>query len=117
MFAERLRVWWIGRKTINSSCDIRDIPGMSAAVFIAGSYTTLATTRVALFNLINNPHVLEKAREQLDCVVGTDRLPNLADRPRSRFIEYIVEETTRWRPLSPVGIPHNSTEDDIYEKL
>jgi cytochrome P450 len=105
------------KRGVPNKLEIRDIQGMSAAVFIAGSNTTLATTRVALFNLINNPHVLEKAREQLDRVVGTDRLPSLADRPRLKYIEYIVEETTRWRPLSPVGIPHKSTEDDIYEGM
>jgi cytochrome P450 len=104
-------------KGVQNKLEIRDIQGMSAAVFIAGSNTTLATTRVGLFNLINNPHVLAKAREELDRVVGTDRLPRLSDRPKLRYIEYIVEETTRWRPLSPVGIPHKSNEDDIYEGL
>jgi len=105
------------KKGVQNKLEIRDIQGMSAAIFVAGSNTTLATTRVALFNLISNPHVLMKAREELDRVVGTDRLPSLTDRPKLRYIEYIVEETTRWRPLSPVGIPHKSIEDDIYEGM
>lgn len=105
------------KKGVPNKLEIRDIQGMSAAVFIAGSNTTLATTRVALFNLINNPHVLAKARAELDSVVGTDRLPSLADRPKLKYIEYIVEETTRWRPLSPVGVPHKSIQDDVYEGM
>jgi len=105
------------KKGVENKLEIRDIQGMSAAVFIAGSNTTLATLRVALFNLINNLHVLEKARNELDRVVGHDRLPSLADRPKLKYLEYIVEETTRWRPLSPVGIPHKSIEDDIYEGM
>jgi cytochrome P450 len=105
------------QKGVPNKLEIRDIQGMSAAVFIAGSNTTLATTRVALFNLISNPHVLEKAREELDRIVGIDRLPSLSDRPKLRYLEYIVEETTRWRPLSPVGVPHKSIEDDIYEGM
>lgn len=61
-----------------------------------------------------NPDVFQKARAEIDRVVGTDRLPALSDRPKLRYIDYIVEETTRWRPLSPIGIPHKSLQDDIY---
>jgi cytochrome P450 len=105
------------KKGVPNKLELRDIQGMSAAVFIAGSNTTLATTRVALFNLIHNSDILAKARAELDRVVGTDRLPSLEDRPNLRYIEYIVEETTRWRPLSPVGVPHKSIEEDFYEGM
>lgn len=96
---------------------IKDIQGASGSVFIAGSNTTYATTTVALLNLMKNPHVFAKARAELDRVVGTDRLPSLADRPQLRYLDYLVEETTRWRPLSPIGIPHKSLKDDIYNDM
>lgn len=105
------------KQGLGNKLEMRDIQGMSAAVFIAGSNTTLATTRVALYNLIHNPDVLRKARQELDFVVGTDRLPSLVDRPSLPYLEYVVQETTRWRPLSPVGIPHKSTQDDTYDGM
>ena len=64
-----------------------------------------------------NPEVFAKARAEIDRVVGMDRLPSHTDRPHLRYIDYIVEETTRWRPLSPIGIPHKSLKDDIYNDM
>lgn len=115
---------------------MEDIQGASGSVFIAGSntvwtpfsssalhfanadrYQTFATTTVALLNLMLNPDVFQKARDEIDRVVGTDRLPSLADRSQLRYIDYIVEETTRWRPLSPIGIPHKSLKDDVYDGM
>jgi|SRR5688572_24894820 cytochrome P450 len=96
---------------------MQDIQGASGSVFIAGSNTTFATTTVALLNLMLNPDVFNKARSEIDRVVGSDRLPALSDRPNLRYIDYIVEETTRWRPLSPIGIPHKSLKDDVYNGM
>ena len=96
-----------------------DINGSAAAIFVAGSGTTFTTTLVGILNLMQNPEVFKKARAEIDRVIGTDRLPSLKDRdnPELRYIEYLVEETVRWRPLSPVGIPHKSIKDDVYNDM
>ncbi|KAF1809998.1 cytochrome P450 [Eremomyces bilateralis CBS 781.70] len=104
-------------KGIPNQLEMKDIQGASGSVFIAGSNTTLATTTVALLNIMRNPEVFMKARAELDRVVGEDRLPSLADRPNLRYLDYVVEETTRWRPLSPIGIPHKSLKDDTYNGM
>jgi cytochrome P450 len=105
------------KSSLPNALTMQDIQGASGSVFIAGSNTTFATTTVALLNLMLNPRVFQKAREEIDRVVGTNRLPTLADRPNLRYIDYVVEETTRWRPLSPIGIPHKSLDDDVYEGM
>ncbi|OTB02671.1 hypothetical protein M426DRAFT_61715 [Hypoxylon sp. CI-4A] len=102
---------------IPNQLTLKDIQGASGAVFIAGSNTTFATTTVAVLNMMLNPGIFEKARAEIDRVVGTDRLPTLDDRPNLRYIDYLVEETSRWRPLSPIGIPHRSLDDDIYNGM
>ncbi|KAI2622400.1 cytochrome P450 [Hypoxylon sp. NC1633] len=96
---------------------LQDIQGAAAAVFIAGSNTTFATTTVAILNMMTNPDIFQKARAEIDRVIGTDRLPTLEDRPSLRYIDYLVEETSRWRPLSPIGIPHRSLDDDVYNGM
>ncbi|ORX96547.1 cytochrome P450 [Clohesyomyces aquaticus] len=102
---------------VPNEMDMADIQGATASVFIAGSNTTLATTTVAVLNMVMNPYVFRKAREEIDSVVGLERLPTLADRAALRYIDYLVEETTGWRPLSPIGIPHKSLQDDVYEGM
>lgn len=107
------------KKGIPNDFSMADINGSAAAIFIAGSGTTYTTTLVAILNLLLNPEVFKKARADIDKVVGTGRLPTLKDRdnPELKYLEYIVEETARWRPLSPVGIPHKSLKDDIYNGM
>jgi cytochrome P450 len=49
------------------------------------------------------PEVQEKARAQLDSVVGMDRLPAFDDRTSLPYIEAVVLETLRWNPAIPIG--------------
>lgn len=55
-----------------------------------------------------------KAREELDAVVGHDRLPGPGDKPNLPYITAIVEEIFRWRPAGPEGVPHLNKEESTY---
>jgi len=46
--------------------------------------------------MVLNPEVQEKARQDLDRVVGRDRLPSLSDRSKLRYIDRIFYETERY---------------------
>ncbi|KAE9379689.1 cytochrome P450 [Stipitochalara longipes BDJ] len=96
-----------------------DINGAAATIFIAGFDTTNTTILVGLLALLLYPTVFMKARAILDKVIGTDRLPSLSDRdnPDLQYLNYFVEEVSRWKPLSPLGIPHKSLEDDVYDGM
>ncbi|RAL58537.1 hypothetical protein DID88_003985 [Monilinia fructigena] len=98
---------------------MKDINGSAAAIFIAGSDTTFATTLVGILNLLRHPTIFHKARELLDQTIGLHRLPSLKDRdnPKLLYLEHIVQEIVRWRPLSPLGIPHKSLHDDVYNGM
>ncbi|KAF8492436.1 hypothetical protein F5888DRAFT_1730961, partial [Russula emetica] len=56
---------------------------------------------------------------ELDAVVGHTRLPTFADYPHLPYIRATstVKETLRWRPVDPVGLPHQSIEDEWYEGM
>ncbi|ROW06201.1 hypothetical protein VMCG_04577 [Cytospora schulzeri] len=56
-----------------------------------------------------------KAQRCLDDVVGRDRLPDFDDRPRLPYIDAIVEEVLRWRPIGTTGVPHLTKVEDRYE--
>lgn len=98
---------------------MEDINGSAAAIFIAGSDTTFATTLVGILNLLLHPTIFRKAQCLLDQSIGLDRLPSLKDRenPNLMYLEYIVQEIVRWRPLSPLGVPHKSLHDDVYNHM
>ncbi|KAG2358772.1 cytochrome P450 [Suillus spraguei] len=61
------------------------------------------------------PDVQKKAQAEIDAVVGSDRLPSFTDRDSLPYTEVLVKEVFRWHAVSPTGIPHCVTEDDIHD--
>lgn len=53
------------------------------------------------------PEAQKKAQEELDRVVGTDRLPIFADRDDLPYVEALVTEIFRWNPVAPLGTDHH----------
>ncbi|KAH6880527.1 cytochrome P450 [Thelonectria olida] len=94
---------------------VDDIKGAAGAVYAAGQDTTWSTLVVFVLNMTLHPDVQEKAQRIIDEVIGRDRLPTFEDRPKLQYIDYIVQETLRWCPVSPVGVPHKSLQDDVYD--
>ncbi|KAK2597324.1 hypothetical protein QQS21_006098 [Conoideocrella luteorostrata] len=94
-----------------------DIQGAAGVVFAAGQDTTWATLTVFILNMLLHPDIQVKAQSLLDTVVGRNRLPTFEDRPQLLYIDYIVQETLRWCPVSPIGVPHKSLEDDVYNGM
>ena len=63
-----------------------------------------------LFAMILNPDVQRRAQEEIDSVVGRGRTPTFADRPRLPYVEALLRELFRWRPVLPLAIPHRGNE-------
>ncbi|KAI0600161.1 cytochrome P450 [Biscogniauxia sp. FL1348] len=55
-----------------------------------------------------------KVQKLLDEVVGRDRLPQFEDRPQLAYIDAIVNEIIRWRPIVIGGVPHATYTEDVY---
>jgi len=60
------------------------------------------------------PEVQQKAQEELDRVVGGNRLPSFGDKSSLPYISRVVLECLRWNPVTPLGVAHYLTEDDEY---
>ncbi|KIO29664.1 hypothetical protein M407DRAFT_70163, partial [Tulasnella calospora MUT 4182] len=60
------------------------------------------------------PEVQARAREEIDRVIDSDRLPNFDDQSNLPFIHAVVLESLRWNPPIPFGFPNVSREDDTY---
>ena len=78
------------------------------------------------------PEVQKRAQEEIDHVIGTDRLPTLADKDKLPYINAVVKEVLRWNVVAPTGIlnlalelhyrsnylagiPHRLMKDDIQD--
>lgn len=96
------------------------IPDVTAA-FAAGALieagsdaTTTALNNVILACLLY-PEVVKGAHEELDRVVGSDRMPDFSDEPNLPYIRGIAKETLRWRASTKIGTCHSTTQDDWYK--
>lgn len=72
---------------------------------------TSATLYNFILLMILNPQVQLKAHEELDKVVGHQRLPNFSDQDDLPYINAICMEVLRWFPVIPLGIPHRVIAD------
>jgi cytochrome P450 len=91
------------------------------AAYVAGTLVEagIGTTSNTLYGFIQAmllfPDVQKKAQEELDRVVGTERLPTMEDEPQLQYIRGCVKEALRWMPTTFNGaIPHAATQDDTY---
>lgn len=64
-----------------------------------------------------HPDVQKKAQAEIEAVVGSERLPDFCDAPHLPYIEAIVMEMTRWKPVVPFITPHAVMEDDEYRGM
>ncbi|QRV88351.1 cytochrome P450 family protein [Ceratobasidium sp. AG-Ba] len=81
----------------------------------AGTDTSASTVLVFFLAMIQFPEIQKKAQAEIDSVVGMNRLPNMDDRSRLSYVNRLVDEVMRWRPVIPTGVPHSSYEDDVYK--
>ena len=92
-----------------------DLAGyISGSLLEAGSDTTAATLVGFVQAMVVFPEVQKKAQEEIDRVVGPDRLPTMEDEMSLQYIRGCVKESMRWMPTDILGVPHAVTRDDEY---
>ncbi|PKI72732.1 hypothetical protein CRG98_006869 [Punica granatum] len=67
----------------------------------------------ALAEMINNPEILDKAVEELDRVVGKERLVQEQDIPHLNYIKACAREAFRLHPVAVFNVPHLSLSDTV----
>ncbi|KZV95209.1 cytochrome P450 [Exidia glandulosa HHB12029] len=89
--------------------------GMTLVLRIAGIDTTDQTVAKFIIAIQTHPDAQRKAQEELDRVVGTGRLPTIADRDDLPYLQALIKEVLRWHPGVATGIPHRFTQDEVYK--
>ncbi|CAE6479777.1 unnamed protein product [Rhizoctonia solani] len=92
--------------------DVDLIKWSAAALFGGGTATTVSILATLIFCLALHPEITKKAQEEIDSVIGRDRLPTVHDRGSLPYVEAVLQEAMRYYPVVPLCIPH-STEQDI----
>ncbi|XP_011099348.1 cytochrome P450 81E8-like [Sesamum indicum] len=87
------------------------IKGIIMVMLLAGTETSASTMEWAMAALLNHPPKLDKARVEIDNLVGNNRLVNESDLSKLPYIQNIISETFRLFPTAPVLVPHEASAD------
>ncbi|KAK6116271.1 hypothetical protein DH2020_049993 [Rehmannia glutinosa] len=87
------------------------LKGLILPMFTAGTHTTALTMEWAMSLLLNHPHELEKARNEIDNNITHGKLLKDSDLPKLPYLRCIINETLRLYPVGPLLVPHSSSED------
>ncbi|KAF4564799.1 hypothetical protein EYR40_010971 [Pleurotus pulmonarius] len=97
--------------------EVDDIKGAAGVIFAGGTETTWSSLTVFFLAMLLYPECQKRGQEEVDRVVGQHRLPSFEDIASLPYVNSVVQEVFRWKPVIPLGIPHRCTEDDSYKGM
>ncbi|KAH9951190.1 cytochrome P450 monooxygenase [Amylocystis lapponica] len=119
---KHLPIWMPGAGWKRRAAEMLDAPlecvqaqiasGTVKPSFTASLLEELSTNRMLTRRILTT--CLQKAQEEIDRVIGRERLPDFDDRSSLPYLECLIKEVYRWHPVGPLGVPHRVMSDDQY---
>ncbi|KAJ3523975.1 hypothetical protein NMY22_g11206 [Coprinellus aureogranulatus] len=119
-----------GGDPVTKEKELDEIKDVAATIFGTAGDTTTDAILTFLFALSTHPEVRKKIQDELDSLLidhdnsgsaeswatgkRTLRLPTFEDQGKLPLLMAAVMESQRWAPVAPIGVPHSTTEDDVY---
>ncbi|KAF8626110.1 hypothetical protein AX17_006606 [Amanita inopinata Kibby_2008] len=86
----------------------------AGALYFGGADTTVASVLSFILLMTLYPEVQKQAQDEIDRVVGRDRLPTIEDQEDLVYVGALIKEVLRFVPVAPLGLPHRAIEEDTY---
>ncbi|PIN03538.1 Cytochrome P450 CYP2 subfamily [Handroanthus impetiginosus] len=80
-------------------------------LLVGGTDTSATTVEWTLHEILRQPHILQKAKEELNRVIGRNRWVEENDCSQLTYIDAIIMESMRLHPLGTLLGPHYAIED------
>jgi len=92
-----------------------EIGGLTSSLIGGGVDTTTSTMLSFILACVAFPEAIKPAREEIDRVVGEERVPSWEDEAELPYCKAMIKEVLRWRSVAILGgLPHAPTRDDTY---
>ncbi|KAK1235401.1 hypothetical protein PQX77_001384, partial [Marasmius sp. AFHP31] len=107
--AERLGV------TIGEGSEMEDmLKNCAFSAYTAGADTTDGTLLSFVLAMTLHPEVQARAQKEIERVVGPGSLPDFDSRDSLPYVNALIAEVLRWRPVTPLSLPHRAVNEDVY---
>ncbi|KAI3464296.1 hypothetical protein Pfo_020959 [Paulownia fortunei] len=87
------------------------IKGLLQDLLAGGTDTSATSLEWAIHEVLKHPRVIEKAKEELDRVIGRNRWVEENDFSQLPYIDAIIMESMRLHPVATLLAPHYAIED------
>ncbi|KAH7436314.1 hypothetical protein KP509_05G013300 [Ceratopteris richardii] len=92
-----------------------DIMATITDVLLGGSDTSPTVVEWAIADLINNPQAMLKAQQELDNVIGKERLVRESDIPQLTYLDNVLKESMRLHPIAPLLVPREAHRECVID--
>ncbi|KAJ5563107.1 hypothetical protein N7461_001868 [Penicillium sp. DV-2018c] len=100
-----------GVKERDGSSEFKRLAYMVGSLYEASMAASQAL-RIIISAGILYPEAVGQMKEELDSVVGKDRLPSFDDAAQLPWTQAFIKEAMRWRSLTPMGSPRATAGED-----
>ncbi|KAL0307476.1 UNVERIFIED_CONTAM: cytochrome [Sesamum angustifolium] len=80
-------------------------------LFIAGTTTTTTIVEWAMAELLHNPPILSKTRQELSNKIPPRELIQEQEIPHLPYVDAVIKETMRLHPATPLLLPHYTEQE------
>ncbi|CAN1288130.1 Cytochrome P450 98A2 [Linum perenne] len=96
--------------TLKEKYDLSEdtIIGLLWDMITAGMDTTAISSEWAMAEIVKHPRVQQKLHEEMDRVIGFERVMTEADFSSLPYLQCVVKESLRLHPPTPLMLPHRS---------
>jgi hypothetical protein len=100
---------------MENSVEYEDLVKAAAGnVYNAGADTTVSALGTFALAMMANPEAQRRAQQEIDTVVGHNRLPNFDDEDSLPYVSALVKEVLRWKNVLPVGSSSHSPRRSMF---
>ncbi|XP_070031685.1 isoleucine N-monooxygenase 1-like [Nicotiana tomentosiformis] len=126
---QRIHIWKDGNKTVeedildvlimlrdtngNPMLNAKEIKAQVLEFMLATIDNPSYTVEWTIKEMLNQPKIMQRAIEEIDNVIGNNRLVQESDMPQLNYVKACIKESFRLHPLSAFNAPHVSVSDSV----
>ncbi|KAJ4871180.1 hypothetical protein Rs2_47193 [Raphanus sativus] len=96
-----------------TNLNMNDVKALLMDMVLGGTDTSVHVIEFAMAELLNNPDIMKRAQQELEEVVGKDKIVEESHIPKLPYILAIMKETLRLHTVAPLLNPHRPSQTTV----